>query len=211
MHAYYIMVDDQCSGVNKNYIWKSSVNGIANNNAFYLPRDLRCCIVGKSSSGKTTLLLHMLLEDGILDWNNLILCGKSHHQVQYKVLIAGLLKGLSKSQIRTLFKQQKRIEAVGGIEKVLNDYDGACKGSDLKFSTISDLDELPDPSELDISRKNILVLDDVMTSPNQHRAQSYFCRGRHSNCCVFFIELFSIRQIDHTREFEPLHILPSRS
>ena len=93
------MVDEQCNGVNKNYIWKSSVNGIVNINAFYLPRDLRCCIVCKSSSGKTTLLLHILLEDGILDWDNLILCRKSHHQIQYKVLIAGLLKGLSKSQI----------------------------------------------------------------------------------------------------------------
>ena len=129
----------------------------------------------------------MLLEDGILDWNNLILCGKSHHQVQYKVLIAGLSKGLSKSQIRTLFEQQKRIDASGGVGKFLQHYDGACKGGDLMFKTIADLDKLPDPSELDATRKNILVLDDVMTSPNQHKAQAYFCRGRHSNCSVFFI------------------------
>ena len=126
---------------------------VVSKNAFYLPKDLRCCVVGKSSAGKTTLLLHMLLEDGILDWNNLILCGKSHHQVQYKVLIAGLSKGLSKSQIRTLFEQQKRIDEFGGVEKFLQYYDGVCKGSDLTFKIIADLDELPDPSELDARRK----------------------------------------------------------
>ena len=129
----------------------------------------------------------MLLEDGILDWNNLILCGKSHHQLQYKVLIAGLAKGFNKSQIRALFEQQKRIDEFGGVDKFLQHYEGVCKGTDLSFKIISDLDELPDPSELDAKRKNILILDDVMTSPKQHKAQAYFCRGRHSNCSVFFI------------------------
>ena len=182
------MTDKRCNGVNQKYVWSSTVGGtIASNNAFYLPKDLRCCLIGKSSAGKTTLLLHMLLEDGILDWDNLILCGKSHHQLQYKVLIAGLAKGFNKSQIRALFEQQKRIDEFGGVDKFLQHYEGVCKGTDLTFKIISDLDELPDPSELDAKRKNILILDDVMTSPKQHKAQAYFCRGRHSNCSVFFI------------------------
>ena len=116
----------------------------------------------------------MLLEDGILDWNNLILCSKSHHQIQYKVLIAGLSKGLSKSQIRAWFEQQKSVDEFGGVDKFLQNYDGACKGNDLTYKIISDLDELPDPAELDSTRKNILILDDVMTSPKQHKAQAYF-------------------------------------
>lgn len=182
------MTDKHCNGVNENYVWSSTVSGtVISNNAFYLPKDLRCCLIGKSSAGKTTLLLHMLLEDGVLDWNNLILCGKSHHQMQYKVLIAGLSKGLSKSQIRALFEQQKRVDEAGGVNKFLENYDGACKGSDLSYKIIADLDQLPDPSELDPTRKNILILDDVITSPKQQKAQAYFCRGRHSNCSVFFI------------------------
>ena len=61
----------------------------------------------------------------------------------------------------------KRVDEEGGIETFLQHYDGACKGNDLTFQTITDLDKLPDPSELDTSRKNVLVLDDVITSPKQ--------------------------------------------
>ena len=71
----------------------------------------------------------MLFEDGILDWNNSILCNKSHHQAQYKVLIAGLSKGLSKSQIRALFEQQKRIDAAGSVKKVLHYYEAHAKAT----------------------------------------------------------------------------------
>ena len=82
--------------------------------------DLRYCIIGKSSAGKTKLIISSaILEDGILDWNNSILCGKSHHQIQYKVLIGGLSKGLSKSQIRSLCIHHKRVDKEGGIETFL--------------------------------------------------------------------------------------------
>ena len=79
--------------------------------------------MGKSGFGKTVLLTFLLLEPGALDYNNLIICGQSLHQPEYKVMRAAFKKGLSKSQIKVLFECQDDVIEQGGIERVMQEYD----------------------------------------------------------------------------------------
>ena len=45
---------------------------------------------------------------------------------------------------------------------------------------------IPDPSELDVVEKNLLILDDCFLGP-QNKAEAYYTRGRHNNCDSFYI------------------------
>ena len=89
------------------YNWKSK--SIPRNHSPLLPRDIRAIIVGKSGAGKTTLLAHLLLEPEMLDYENLMICGRSLNQPQYQVMQHGFNNNPSKQQIRKLFKHQEQI------------------------------------------------------------------------------------------------------
>jgi len=71
-----------------NYSWCDD-GTIKKNHSFQLPRDIRAIIVGKSGSGKTTLLTSLLLKPDVLDYENLMVCGKSLHQPSYKIMQLG--------------------------------------------------------------------------------------------------------------------------
>ena len=60
-----------------------------------------------------------------------------------------------------------------------------CKGG-IDASFFNDVNMIPDPTEHDASQKNLLVLDDIMLSP-QNSIEQYFSRGRHSNVDVIYI------------------------
>ena len=53
---------------------------IVRNNSPYLPGDLRGLIVGPSSCGKSVVLFNLLLQDGWLDYNHLLVFGNSLFQ-----------------------------------------------------------------------------------------------------------------------------------
>ena len=167
-----------------NYSWCDD-GTIKKNHSFQLPRDIRAIIVGKSGSGKTTLLTSLLLKPDVLDYENLMVCGKSLHQPSYKIMQLGFDKGLSKTQIGKMFIRQDYVMEDGGPEKVIDDYSLRCKGgSDTSF--FDNVTRIPDPREHDASRKNLLVLDDVMLCP-QNKVEACFTRGRHSNVDVIYI------------------------
>ena len=67
------------------YAWHDD-GSIEKNHSFLLPRDVRAIIVGKSGSGKTTLLTYLLLEPDVMDYEKLMVCGKSLHQPGYRVM-----------------------------------------------------------------------------------------------------------------------------
>ena len=54
-----------------------------------LPSSLRGLIVGSGNSGKTVLLLNLLLREGWLDYNNLLVFGNSLQQDEYQIMEKG--------------------------------------------------------------------------------------------------------------------------
>ena len=47
---------------------------------------------------------------------------------------------------------------------------------------------IPDPTELDVVEKNVLILDYCFLGP-QNKAEAYYTTGRHNNCDTFYISL----------------------
>ena len=165
------------------YVWKNSLT--PRKNSFLLPKSIRGLLIGKSGEGKTTLLNFLLLHPETLDYDNIIVRGKSLHQPEYRVLKAGYEKGLSKDQIRLLFERQDEVDQLGGIDKCLSDYNGNCPHT-VSSDFSSDIENIPDPSQLSPAKKNLLILDDVMLGP-QNNIENYFCRGRHQNVDCLYI------------------------
>lgn len=172
--------------VTDTFVWKARNTNDKKHHAYFLPQNIRCLIIGKSGFGKSTLLFHLLLEPGILDYNTITVCGNSLHQPEYRVMEIALRKKLSKSQIKVLFEEQDEIEKCGGYEKLLQSYNGECKGSVIQSDFFSDVNNIPDPVEYDANRKNVLVMDDVMLD-SQSKAEAFYTRGRHNRVDVFYI------------------------
>ena len=108
-----------------------------------------------------------------MDYSNLIVCGRSLHQPEYKIMQQGFEKRLSNAQVGGLFVNQERAkEQSGSLEQFIEDYRLTCKdGVDAVF--FEDVNRIPDPCEHDASKNNLLVLDDVMLGP-QNKVKGYF-------------------------------------
>ena len=169
------------------YVWRWSEKNNNKNHSPLLPRDIRAIIVGKSGAGKSVFLTYLLLEPGMLDYDNLIVCGPSLHQPLYNIMNKGFSMKLSKDQVRSIFKHQDRIsQKVDCVDDLFEGgYEKRCKGGvDAEF--IDDIDLIPDPSEFDVDKKNVLVLDDVLLGP-QNKIEDTYTRGRHNGIDTFYI------------------------
>ena len=170
--------------VKANYTWNSKVQ--RENNPL-LPNNIRGLIIGKSNCGKTTLILNFLLQPDWLDYTHLYVFGKSLHQREYQIIRKGFEYGLSKQQLTNIFQCKDEIGECDPV-KLIEDYiqhGGIAKGS-IKSSFFDDCTQIPDPSELNASSKNLLILDDCLLE-KQNKAESYYTRGRHNNCDTFYI------------------------
>ena len=108
------------------------------------------------------------------------------HQKEYKILKAGFENGLSKEQITGIFENQQQFQKKGlNPIEVIADCDVENKN---KISTefYDDCNEIPDPSELNPSDKNLMIFDDCILE-KQSKAEAYYTRGRHNNCDSFYI------------------------
>ena len=169
--------------ISDTFIWKG--NSSKRKHSFLLPKDIRGLIVGKSGYGKTVLLTFLLLEPDVLDYDNLMVCGRSLHQPEYKIMKAAFDKKLSKAQIKVVFQSQMDVMDEGGPEKVIQEYDGPCRGN-IKASFDSNVANILDPKDYDSTQKNLLILDDIMLGP-QNKIEQHFTRGRHNNIDIFYI------------------------
>ena len=169
--------------VNPCYTWNAKAK---RENNKLLPPSIRGLIVGKSNCGKTTVLLNLLLKSDWLDYDHLYVFGKSLHQKEYTILKAGFDNGLSKDQITNIFTNQQQFQNKG-----LNPIEVINASTIENKNTISaeffdNCNDIPDPSELNPSDKNLMIFDDCILE-KQSKAEAYYTRGRHNNCDSFYI------------------------
>ena len=164
------------------------------------PKNFRMLIVGESGCGKTCLLMRLLLQPGLLNYDKLYVFAKSLYQIQYQVLEAGLKNQLPKVDIIKLLNSTKLCNKKGvDFNEVaeawyMDNIKHKIKPSHIECEFHADGNEIPDPRDLDKSIRNLIVFDDIMTDKKQTPAENYYTRGRSANCdCIYlsqnYIEL----------------------
>src|SRR5258706_1889547 len=133
------------------YYWDSKKT---KNHSNILPESFRALIIGQSGSGKTALLMRMLLQENIIGYNKLFVFGRSLHQQEYQILKAGFENKLPKAIIIQILKWDSRInECNDKPENVAiglgQDLDEDEKG-DIRCEFYEDPGDIPDPKDFDI-------------------------------------------------------------
>ena len=166
--------------ISKQYAWRTDENCRENNPL--LPQSLRGLVIGKSGCGKTTVIFNLSLQTGWLDYYHLYVFGNSLHQHEYKVLRKGFEGCLSKQQISNVFNSQ---EVLDSPLIPIENYSDVRNGK-IRAHFYDDCQNIPDPSALDPTQKNLLLLDDCFLG-KQNKAEAYYTRGRHNNCDTIYI------------------------
>jgi hypothetical protein len=125
----------------------------------------RMVVSGSSDSGKTTMIMNLLMgnkklkEDGerYILCNDVVLIGKHLHEPKW-VIVKDFYNKLAE------------------------------EGEDVSFKTISPSD-IPDVEEFDPRRSTVVVFEDLMNMPKkiQERIADYFSSGRHSNISPIYV------------------------
>lgn len=158
------------------------------------PSSIRMLIVGKSGSGKTCLLMRMLLEKNFLNYDKLyVFCRSLNHQQEYKVLQAGFENGLRKEDMIELLdcdsalkKHSKTIDDLANGMREYND-ENDIEPSEIEAVFSNNGEDIPDPVDLDTNVRNLMIFDDIMTDKKQTLAESYYVRGRSANCDAIYL------------------------
>lgn len=169
------------------YYWNSKKSKKHSN---MLPESFRALIIGQSGSGKTALLMRMLLQENMLDYNKLFVFGRSLHQPEYQILKSGFENNLPKSEIIQILKHNSIINdlddkpehVAAGLGQELEEDE---KG-DITCEFYEDSGDIPDPKDFDKNDKNLIIFDDTMTDKNQSAPGAFFTRSRHNNIdCIY--------------------------
>jgi len=137
------------------YFYKTTVKRVHNE---CFPSNFRMLIVGMSGAGKTALLMKLLLDPEILNYEKLYVFAKSLYQPEYQVLRAGLENDLPKTDIIKLMNSDTIfIKNNTGIDEAAMalaecNEENEIEPSNIKCEFHDSSDEIPDPKDLD---KNI--------------------------------------------------------
>ena len=130
----------------------SMINTIFKRHHNLLPKHFRALIIGKSSSGKSTLLYNLPLKPW-LDYDNQIVFGNSLHQSEYQIIKTGFEHGLGKDQIANVFNNQESLLKAGiSPIQAIQEYTGP-KVNNIEANFFTNCELIPDPSELDPKKK----------------------------------------------------------
>ena len=92
-----------------------------------------------------------------------------------------------------MFNSQEMLQSPPiAIEK----YSGVRNG-EIRANFYDDCQNIPDPSALDPTLKNLLLLDDCFLG-KQNKAEAYYTCGRHNNCDTIYIAQNYFRLPRHT-------------
>ena len=162
------------------------------------PSSFRMLIVGPSGCGKTTLLMKLLLEDGLLNYDKLYIFARSLYQPQYRALRVGLDNELSKRDIVDLLNSNKLAKkhdsSIDDVAKAINELNNEEEIEPwyVQGEFHECPEDIPDPSNIDNSVRNIIVFDDIMTDRKQNTAEAYYTRGRSANCdCIYLAQNYT--------------------
>jgi len=137
-------------------------------------------IVGMSGAGKTALLMKMLLDPNLLNYEKLYVFAKSLYQPEYQVLRVGLQNGLPKTDIIKLMNSDTILKKNNtGIDDTAQALAKCNEENDIEPSNIEcefhdSSDEIPVPKDLDKNIRNLIVFDDVMCDKKQTLVESYY-------------------------------------
>ena len=95
---------------------------------------------------------------------------------------------LPKECINNLYKIQDTIPPELGLELLIDAYAKKIhpKKGDILCHFYDSSEEVPNPSDLDKTRKNLMVFDDLLLE-KQNTCESYYVRGRHRNVESFYL------------------------
>ena len=89
---------------------------------------------------------------------------------------------MSKQQNSNVFNSQEMLNSpLIAIEKY-----SSVRNGKIAADFYDDCQNIPDPSALDPTQKNLLLLDDCFLG-KQNKADAYYTRGRHNNCDTIYI------------------------
>ena len=149
----------------KDLAWNE--NQLKRDNNPLFPKSIRGLIVGKSGCGKTNLLLNFLLRSGWLDYENVIIFGKSLFQTEYRILKKAFKEQIPKEAILRLFDNQNEIQLNFSPILILEEMakTHSCK-SNIKCQFYESDSDVVDPKELNSDEKNLIVFDDLLLEKN---------------------------------------------
>ena len=69
--------------------------------------------------------------------------------------------------------------------EAIDEYSGV-RNESIKANFYVDCTMIPDPAELNVEEKILLILDDCFLG-KRNKAETYYTRGRHNNCDTLYI------------------------
>jgi len=133
---------------------KKKVNELAPDQPF------RMLMVGSSGSGKTNVLIDLILR--YLVYDKLYVYTKHLHQSKYKIL----------QKIIKFVEEDELLKDVG-------DFPIAVFADDIK--------NVVPLEKMDEKKDNVIIFDDFITEKNQKQMIDMFVRGRHKNASVIYL------------------------
>ena len=95
---------------------------------------------------------------------------------------------MSKKQVANIFLHQNVLTKVNlSSLEAIDEYNGV-RDKSVKANFYSDCSLIPDPAELNVAEKNLLILDDCFLG-KQNKAEMFYTRGRHNNCDTIYTVL----------------------